>query len=81
MGTVIIGFITSWVYSIAIFFVIQDVNAVISTPTKVPSLEVFRQALGGRIWGACLLQGLVTLCAIACVITVHTWQCRLVSFH
>lgn len=78
LGTVAIGFVTSWVYSIAIFFSIQDIDAVISTPTFVPSIELFRQALRGSVAGAVVLQSLVILTGIGCLMSVHTWTSRLV---
>ncbi|PWW74658.1 amino acid transporter [Tuber magnatum] len=77
MGTVAIGFITSWVYSIAIFFSMQDILSVITTPTMVPILELFRQALRGNIPGAVFLEVLVVLTAIGCLMSIHTWQSRL----
>jgi len=80
MGTIAIGFITSWVYSIAIFFSMQDILSVIGTPTMVPILELFRQALRGNIPGAVFLEVLVVLTAIGCLMSIHTWQSRLVGY-
>ncbi|KAH8145159.1 uncharacterized protein LAJ45_10823 [Morchella importuna] len=77
LGTVAIGFVTSWVYSIAILFSIQDLDAVIATPTFVPNLELFRQALRGSIAGTIVLEVLVLLTGIGCLMSIHTWQCRL----
>lgn len=79
LGTVAIGFMTSWVYSIAIFFSMQDIDAVIATPTFVPSLELFRQALGGSIGGAVGLEVLVILTGVGCLMSIHTWESRLVT--
>lgn len=78
LGTVAIGFLTSWIYSIAIFFSMQDIDAIIGTPTLVPSLELFRQALRGSIAGAVVLQSLVIVTGIGCLMSVHTWASRLV---
>ncbi len=78
LGTVGIGFLTSWVYCIAIFFCIQDMDAVILTPTFVPSLELYRQALRGSIGGAIFLQFLVLMTGIGCLMSIHTWSSRLV---
>jgi choline transport protein len=76
MGTVAIGFVTSWFYSIAMVFSMQDLNALFNTPTLVPLLELFNQALGS--WGgAIVLEGLVIATAIGCLIASHTWQSRL----
>lgn len=79
LGTVAIGFITSWIYSIAVFFSIQDIEKVIATPTFVPSLEVFRQAVRGNIPGAVFLELLVVTSVIGCMMSIHTWQSRLVN--
>ncbi|KAH0604526.1 uncharacterized protein H6S33_006903 [Morchella sextelata] len=77
LGTVAIGFVTSWVYSIAILFSIQDLDAIIETPTFVPNLELFKQALRGSIAGTIALEILVLLTGIGCLMSIHTWQCRL----
>ena len=45
MGTIAIGFTTSWFYSVSMFFSMQDLNALFDTPTLVPILELFHQAL------------------------------------
>ncbi|KAF8475840.1 amino acid/polyamine transporter I [Kalaharituber pfeilii] len=77
MGTVTIGFITSWIFSIAIFFVITDIEAVISTPTGVPILMVFYQALRESKVGASVLLGMLIACFVGALSTIHTWMCRL----
>lgn len=78
LGTVAIGFVTSWIYGVAVFFSMQDIAAVISTPTFVPSLELFRQAMRGSVAGAVVLQFLVILTGIGCLMSIHTWTSRLV---
>lgn len=78
LGTVAIGFVTSWIYGVAVFFSMQDIDAVIYTPTFVPSLELFRQALRGSVAGAVVLQSLVILTGIGCLMSIHTWTSRLV---
>ena len=76
MGTVAIGFVTSWFYSISMFFSMQDLNGLFNTPTLVPILELFYQALS--TWaGAIVLETLIILTGIGCLIASHTWQSRL----
>ena len=76
MGTVAIGFVTSWFYSIAMFFSMQNLDDLFNTPTLVPMLELFNQALGN--WGgAIVLESLIIATAIGCLIASHTWQSRL----
>lgn len=74
-GTVAIGFITSWSFSLSIIFSIQDLDAAISTPTGVPILEIFHQTI--NVAGACVLEVMIFLTAIGCLVSSHTWQCRL----
>lgn len=76
-GTVIIGFITGFVFSIAVFFSLSSLEDIINTPTYVPSLELYRQALNGSVGGAIVLQTLVTLTACGCKMSIDTWQSRL----
>ena len=76
MGTIAIGFVTSWFYSVSMFFSMQDLDALVNTPTLVPILELFSQALNN--WGgAIVLESLVVATAIGCLIASHTWQSRL----
>jgi len=75
--TVLIGFLTSFIFMIAVFFSIQDVDSVILTPTYVPSLELFRQALNGNIGGACFMEFLIVAVAAGCLMSIHTWEARL----
>lgn len=76
IGTVITGLITTIPYDLALFFSVQDLDAVIATPTYVPSLELFRQATQS-VNGAIVLEFLVILVACGCLFAIHTWQCRL----
>lgn len=75
LGTVAIGFVTSWTYSVAIFFSMtnQDLS---ETPTEVPLLALFDQALNSKA-GAIVLEALVIATGIGCLIASHTWQSRL----
>lgn len=76
MGTVAIGFVTSWTFSIAIFFSMNDLDALFNTPTLVPILELFNQALQSRA-GAVVLEVMIIATGIGCQIACHTWQSRL----
>ncbi|KAI9817422.1 MAG: hypothetical protein M1827_001031 [Pycnora praestabilis] len=76
MGTVAIGFVTSWFYSISMFFSLNDFTEVAATPTLVPILELFHQALGSTA-GAIALESLIMATGIGCQIASHTWQSRL----
>lgn len=75
MGTVGIGFVTAWVFSVAMMFSISDLDAVSTTPTLVPIIEIFNQAVNRA--GAVGLEVLIILTAVGCQIACHTWQARL----
>ena len=76
LGTIAIGFVTSWTYSVALFFSVQDLQGLVSTPTGVPVLELFHQALDSKA-GAVALEVLVLLTGLGCLAASHTWQARL----
>ncbi|KAK6461092.1 amino acid permease-domain-containing protein [Scheffersomyces coipomensis] len=76
IGTVIIGFITSFTYSIAIFFSIKDLDSLYVSNTGVPIMDIFHQVCGSKA-GAIGLELLILLTAIGCNIASHTWQARL----
>ncbi|CAF9919730.1 hypothetical protein IMSHALPRED_004713 [Imshaugia aleurites] len=76
MGTVAIGFVTSWFFSIAQFFSISNLTDLQTTPTLVPILALFDQALGSKA-GAIVLESLVIATGIWCLVASHTWQSRL----
>lgn len=76
MGTVTIGFTTAWFYVISMFFSLRDFQPLIDTPTGVPILELFHQALRSK-GGAIALESLVLATGIGCQIASHTWQSRL----
>ncbi|CAI4061794.1 Hnm1p SKDI_07G1800 [Saccharomyces kudriavzevii IFO 1802] len=76
MGTVAIGFVTSFCYVIAMFFSIKDLSAVLSSTTGAPILDIYNQALGNKS-GAIFLGCLILLTSFGCVIACHTWQARL----
>ncbi|KAL8677101.1 MAG: hypothetical protein Q9186_006439 [Xanthomendoza sp. 1 TL-2023] len=76
LGTVAIGFATSWTYSVALFFSMKDVDGLVATSTKVPILALFYQAIGSK-GGAIALEALIMVTGIGCQISCHTWQSRL----
>lgn len=76
MGTVAIGFVTAWTFSIAMFFSMTNVDDLSRTPTGVPILALFYQALGSK-GGAVALEALVMATGIFCLVSSHTWQSRL----
>ncbi|KAI5809786.1 choline transporter [Peziza echinospora] len=76
MGTIAIGFITAFSYSIAMFFSMDDLPAMVNTPTLVPILELYRQAVGS-VAGATGLEFLICLTGLGCQIACQTWQARL----
>lgn len=76
MGTVAIGFTTAWCFVISMFFSLNDFEGVLESPTGVPILELFHQALGSRA-GAIALEALILTTGMGCQISSHTWQSRL----
>ncbi|KAL8949761.1 MAG: hypothetical protein Q9222_004160 [Ikaeria aurantiellina] len=75
-GTIGIGFVTSWTYSIAIFFSMNNVDGLVGSSTGVPLLALFYQALQSKA-GAIVLEILVMVTGIGCLTACHTWQSRL----
>ena len=76
IGTVIIGFVTSFCYSLAMFFSIKDLAALSTSTTGVPILDIIYQVMKSKS-GAIGLEVLIALTAIGCNIASHTWQARL----
>lgn len=58
------------------YFNLNDFQTLINTPTGVPILELYYQALGNKA-GAIALESLVLTTGIGCQIACHTWQSRL----
>ncbi|KAI5810273.1 amino acid/polyamine transporter I [Peziza echinospora] len=77
IGTVLIGFFTSYIFSISVFFVITDIEPIIATPTFVPFLEVLYRALRYSVPGASILLFLAALTLVGALFAIHTWSCRL----
>lgn len=76
MGTVAIGFVTSFTYSIAMFFSITDLEKITSSSTGLPILDIYYQALNNKA-GALCLGSLIFITTCGCTISSHTWQSRL----
>lgn len=76
MGTVTIGFVTSFCYCIAMFFSIHNLDDILNSNVGVPIFDIYYQALGNRT-GAICLGTLILLTATGCTISCHTWQARL----
>ncbi|KAF2190535.1 choline transport protein-like protein [Zopfia rhizophila CBS 207.26] len=77
MGTVGIGFVTSWFFSISMFFsIVGDFVNISDTATFVPILELFNQALRNK-GGAIFLETLIIATGLGCLVASHTWQSRL----
>ncbi|CEP21284.1 unnamed protein product [Cyberlindnera jadinii] len=76
LSTVAIGFATSFCYAISMFFCIRNLDAILSSTTGVPILDIFYQALGNK-HGALCLEALIVLTAFGCNISGMTWQARL----
>jgi len=58
-------------YSVAIFFSIQDLQALLDTKTGVPILELFYQASSSRA-AAVALESLILATGMGCLIASHT---------
>jgi choline transport protein len=76
MGTVAIGFVTAWFFSISMMFSLNDLEGITGTSTLVPILQLFYQAIGNYA-GAIVLESLIVATGIGCLIACHTWQSRL----
>ncbi|OCT52352.1 Choline transport protein [Cladophialophora carrionii] len=76
IGTVVIGFVTSFTFSISMMYSLNNFDDIVNTSTGVPILELFFQALQTKA-GAIALEALVIATGIGCQIACHTWQSRL----
>lgn len=77
IGTVIIGMGTAFPLSIALLFCVQDIEAIITTPTLVPSIELFNQAFSGNHAAVFAMQSLVLVATLGSIWGCHTWASRL----
>lgn len=76
MGTVAIGFSTAFIYSISMFFSMNNLDELVFSSTLVPILELYYQATGSKA-GATFLEFMVCFTGLGCQIACHTWQARL----
>lgn len=76
MGTVTIGFITSFGFIISMLFSLTNFELVSTTATGVPMLELFHQALRHK-GGAIALEALIICTGAGCLAACHTWSSRL----
>lgn len=76
MGTVGIGFATSFAFIISMLFSLKDYASVSVTVTGVPLLELFYQALSNKA-GAIVLETLVICTGLGCLVACQTWSSRL----
>lgn len=76
MATIAISGLTSFLYCMSMFFSIADFKSLLESPTEVPILALFYQALNNKA-GAIVLETLVLVTGIGCQIASHTWQSRL----
>lgn len=76
MGTVVIGFITSFTYVIAMFFSIRNFDDIINSNTGYPILDIINQAVQNR-GGVMFLMIMYLLTAWGCNISGQTWMTRL----
>lgn len=74
MGTVAIGFITSFTYVIAMFFTVKDLSSI--TSASVPIIEIYNQALQNKA-GTMWLMVMFLLTALGCCMSGQTWMARL----
>ncbi|KAI5456040.1 amino acid/polyamine transporter I [Mariannaea sp. PMI_226] len=76
VSTVAIGITIALPFMIGIMFCVNDLNSVVSTPTGVPSLQLFYDSIGNKA-GACVLQTMVLLVFVGATCALHTWQSRM----
>ncbi|KAF8602321.1 putative choline transport protein Ctr [Ceratobasidium sp. AG-I] len=76
MLTVAVGLVTSLAYTTAIFFSLGDFEAITTTLTGVPILELYYQTTRSFA-GAVVLEMFVILTGFGCLVACHTWQARL----
>ncbi|KAI1630202.1 amino acid/polyamine transporter I [Exophiala viscosa] len=75
MFPVLIGFVTSFPFSISLSFVITDFERVISTPTGLPLIEVYYQATGSKA-ATSILMVMFAICFFGCATASITSSSR-----
>ena len=76
MATVAIGGSTAWFYCLSMFFSLKSLKDLINTPTQVPILALYYQAIG-NVAGAIVLETFLTVTGFGCLIACHTWASRI----
>ncbi|MCP8718167.1 MAG: amino acid permease [Asgard group archaeon] len=71
--TVVLGFLTAFAYSVAIFFCATDISEVVES--TLPLLTIFYQSTRNK-GAAIFLEVLTILTGIICNISAHAWQAR-----
>lgn len=61
MSAILIGLVTAFTLAIAYMFAIQDLDAVLTTATGLPVVEIFYQATGSQA-AAVVLQSMMMIC-------------------
>jgi choline transport protein len=54
IGTILINGTLGMVFLIMLLFIIQDMEAAVTSPTEYPSIEIFYQANGSKAGATCL---------------------------
>lgn len=72
--TVVLGFLTSFAYSIGMFYCITDRERV--QGSILPILEIYQQATSNRNLSI-FMQSMCTLCGLVCGVASSTWQSRI----
>ena len=73
----VIGVLSSLFYNISMIFSIVDYNTVVATPTGNPPLQLYFEALN-NVGGAIFLQCMFLATGFFCLVSIHTWQSRMV---
>lgn len=66
-----LGFVTSLLYAVALFFCIRNIDVL--TRSRPEITEILRQELSSRT-GTTFLDVLLVLTAVCCDMSTHTWQ-------
>ncbi|KAG5417010.1 hypothetical protein I9W82_004643 [Candida metapsilosis] len=75
ISTVIIGFVTTFAYCIAIFFSIRNMDAVLASNTGFPILDIFYQGTESKAAGVGIVIMVIAV-STGCIVGCHTWSAR-----
>ncbi|KAI5951747.1 hypothetical protein KGF54_004822 [Candida jiufengensis] len=76
VATVVVGFLTSMPFAIAVFYCIRNLDAIYSSTTGAPIMDIFYQATESKA-AAVGLEFLIFITLVGCNIGCHTWSARL----